>query len=84
MTQTKRRAAGSLGFSIHWPVEGTEITLRCWRATPFRRFSIHWPVEGTEIIVDFAPTPLVYGFSIHWPVEGTEMPNSAVASRKNE
>ena len=62
------------GFSIHWPVEGTEMQADCGEALERARcFSIHWPVEGTEIIDAETKSVKNPGFSIHWPVEGTEI-----------
>ena len=60
-------------FSIHWPVEGTEILSRRKVSARATCFSIHWPVEGTEILGRVNEAGSDLGFSIHWPVEGTEM-----------
>ena len=41
----------AMGFSIHWPVEGTEIRPATLNNSHPAGFSIHWPVEGTEIVL---------------------------------
>ena len=64
------------GFSIHWPVEGTEIEGIAEGVMGLKGFSIHWPVEGTEMLAKGVSDVIESGFSIHWPVEGTEMRNS--------